>query len=370
MVPSLPLNQENPAVIRALKKLEIAANSSLSGVEREKQRHTGDRRSSRMLRGNGPSNLRKQRPAPRAQASQPRVEKRIERFPNVPPKGLADHLLSLLATAAQEQHIVRLLAGAARNAIMRDIRNEGYHSQQQRLQREIAAMQAWEMASESEVARLEAMFEANKENRDSGDTSVMTNGELLCSFASSVADDLASTSILNHPRCPTGGDLADGSRRTSGSSQQGNFTASDAGSPQPDRSSTSPNDVLGSKKRPAETPISEAVTPVDHGEALSPIRTETSELQHNSKRPKLSHESTNTTSTANATEQSRTSSDGDAASDHDTPQDEQPPSFPAKLATTRILTPDDGGTIPLGGWKGKHKAHTGSNIDEAGLSDR
>ncbi|GAM89500.1 hypothetical protein ANO11243_075390 [Dothideomycetidae sp. 11243] len=166
VVKASPPPLQDKRVKREMRKLQIDANPSLGGVVAPMHNSQTVRR--RSGRGNpapvdeSPIRATKVKPS-RITKPTSRLDLKIHHFPKDPPEPLADHILFLLADAAQEHDIVRALHGDARLAIMRDMRHEGAHFKEERVRHELEIMESWPVARESEEVLIRTLMDHSSE---------------------------------------------------------------------------------------------------------------------------------------------------------------------------------------------------------------
>ncbi|KAF2148658.1 hypothetical protein K461DRAFT_271292 [Myriangium duriaei CBS 260.36] len=313
---------EDKAVKRALKKLAINGNESLGGTGTVVMRSS---LSSRPVRGEIRTNGRlaknhntklilKQRQTQSFKPSRVRARDPVNAFPEKPNPEMADYILRVLAEAAQEHSIVRALEGDARQAI-REGRHENPYKREDRMHRELADMESWQLVPEPDATRYRDMMLAKSPPLTPPDST--GNG---VSHEDSVQDRDApvSHSMFSNPRAnvdPAEHNRTSSSRRSSQTSQPGFWTPPTNGIPAEDT-----GDVAMENAAWEATPCSQ------HGE---------DEVMHESMEEglELAPAITNGPSAGGLVEDR----------------------LDAHATLTRILEPENEGNVPSDRWKGKRK---------------
>lgn len=390
--PSQQLPPKHKKVKRELHKLRIDANPALGGKDLDiaapartagPGRRSG--RNSRYLERETQSILSENRS--RKKQWKPTVLE-IHKFPKDPPSQLADHILLLLADAAQESNVVRALNGDARQAI-RDMRYQSQFVRDRRMQQELAIIEDWPVASEPEALRLRALI---------GSPSNGPSPPKSPAGAQSLPDQPAADSTSSDPDPVSSADIIPSavSSRTSQSSSANYWTPLNLGTPAQNTSTEKENGIEPASE-PAEpvtpTPMVKSAAQLD----VSPVRngvvkssSPPSQLPGLENPTGSSHQEEGAVITAgkeagtgpsvekpldeshaaeSCTMIPAIAAAGQSNTDHNehpmiATKDASPTPRIAKdmaadnldLSTmTRILEPDNDGTVPDGRWKGKHR---------------
>ncbi|TKX26068.1 hypothetical protein C1H76_1644 [Elsinoe australis] len=147
---------------REMRKLEIHANERLGGQTRNPtgQVYNPLKRVQRRQKPDGRGTPRSARALQQNRSTAPklsttRAQGPIEAFPKDPPPELVDHILFLLADAAEERELVCALQGTAQDAIARDVRWEAPNDLEDRVKGELDIMESWEPLDEGTMKMLE-----------------------------------------------------------------------------------------------------------------------------------------------------------------------------------------------------------------------